>query len=453
MYYFNLSSSQKMLLFSEIKNPNNDSFYLKFKIDYKLEDFEYLKTAIEIISKNSLNLQITKDTNGDFKQYYLTDSEVDIKSFDVTQDELESFIEEYLDKPFEDILDSPLYSWVILKTDKSAILIGAVQHILLDGTSLYTILPQQIESIINSLKNNEEYQIKKYSYEDYVNSEIKYLRSSEAQEDKQYWLNSLKNYTQDWYSFDNSRLGSVEVLLDQIPDFNYSPFIIALSLSFLYLSKSKNNNNTFKDIIMNTSVHGRYFNQNDALGMFVNTIPLRLTYDDELSFEELLAYSKSILKAGLSHAKLQFSEYTTDLRNDGIDPDCISMYSIVSNSTTTNSKFLTLQKDINFPLHTYLLEGLILPVSLAVILSSVIGVNGIWISFSLAELITILFIYAYSRYKNKQSNGEYSGFFINKSNDNNENVLEYTLKGEIEEVVELSKNRRIFEWHKIRYHS
>lgn len=86
------------------------------------------------------------------------------------------------------------------------------------------------------------------------------------------------------------------------------------------------------------------------------------------------------------------------------------------------------------------MEGLILPVSLAVILSSVIGVNGIWISFSLAELITILFIYAYSRYKNKQSNGEYSGFFINKSNDNNENVLEYTLKGEIEEVVELSKN-------------
>lgn len=66
---------------------------------------------------------------------------------------------------------------------------------------------------------------------------------------------------------------------------------------------------------------------------------------------ELLAYTKSVLKKGLSHAKLQFSEYTTDLRNDDIDPNCISMYSIVSNSTSTNSKFLTLQKDINFPLH------------------------------------------------------------------------------------------------------
>ena len=107
----------------------------------------------------------------------------------------------------------------------------------------------------------------------------------------------------------------------------------------------------FKDLVLNTSVHGRYFGQDDALGMFVNTIPLRLEYDEELTFDELLSYSKDVLKQGLSHAKLQFSEYTTDLRNVGIDPDCISMISIVSNSTDYDSKFLTLQKDIKFPLH------------------------------------------------------------------------------------------------------
>ncbi len=102
---------------------------------------------------------------------------------------------------------------------------------------------------------------------------------------------------------------------------------------------------------MNTSVHGRYFGQENALGMFVNTIPLKLVYDEYSTFDELLAYSKSVLKNGLSHAKLQFSEYATDLRNENIEPDCISMFSIVSNSTNHNSKFLTLQKDIKFPLH------------------------------------------------------------------------------------------------------
>ena len=184
-----------------------------------------------------------------------------------------------------------------------------------------------------------------------MDSELEYLNSNEADEDKKYWLDSLKDYSQDWYSFDKSELGFYEVLLEQIPKFDYSPFVTSLALNFLYFAKSKKDNKSFKDIVMNTSVHGRYFGQEDALGMFVNTIPLRLAYDENMTFDELLQYSKSVLKEGLGHAKLQFSEYTTDLRNENIDPDCISMISIVSNSTDQDSKFLTLQKDIKFPLH------------------------------------------------------------------------------------------------------
>ena len=349
MDLFDLSSSQKMLLFSEINNPHNDSFYLKFRKDYDLEDFENVKLAIEFISRNYLNLQIKHDVSGDFKQYYV-DADVNIETFDVLDDNLDEFIKEYLERPFDDVFDSPLYKWAVLKTDSSAVLIGAVQHILLDGTSLYSIVPQEIEKCIEAYKNNEEYVMIDYSYETYVNAELDYLKSSEASDDKKYWLESLKDYSQDWYSFDDSQLGYLELLVNA-PDLGYSPFITALALIFLYLSKSKKDNNLFNDLVLNTSVHGRYFGQGDALGMFVNTIPLRLRYDRDLTFDELLSYSKSVLKDGLSHAKLQFSEYTTDLRNMGIDPDCISMISIVSNSTDYGSKFLTLQKDIKFPLH------------------------------------------------------------------------------------------------------
>ncbi|WP_407422537.1 amino acid adenylation domain-containing protein [Methanobrevibacter sp.] len=351
MNLFNLSSAQKMLLFSEINNPNNDSFYLKFRKDYDLKDFEYVNAAIESISKEYLTLQIRYDENGDFKQYYADVSDVNVETFDVSDDDLDGFIEDYLDNPFEDIFDSPLYKWAVLKTKSSAVLIGVVQHILLDGTSLYSIAPQEIEKCMNCIKNDEEYIPIDYSYEDYVDAEIDYLNSQEANSDKQYWMDTLNDYSQDWYSFDDSHLGFLEVILDEIPKFDYSPFVTSLALSFLYFAKSKKDNKSFNDLILNTSVHGRYFGQEDALGMFVNTIPLRLAYDEELTFDELLAYSKGVLKEGLGHAKLQFSEYTTDLRNVGIDPDCISMISIVSNSTDHDSKFLTLQKDIKFPLH------------------------------------------------------------------------------------------------------
>ena len=351
MNLFNLSSAQKMLLFSEINNPNNDSFYLKFRKDYDLQDFEYIHAAIETISRGYLTLQIRHDENGDFKQCYDDVSDVNVETFDVSNDDLGGFVEDYLDNPFDDIFDSPLYKWAVLKTESSTVLIGVVQHILLDGTSLYSIVPQEIEKCVKCIKNNEEYVPIDYSYDAYVDAEIDYLNSPEANSDKQYWLDTLKDYSQDWYSFDDSQLGFLEVLLDEIPKFDYSPFVTSLALSFLYFAKSKKDNKSFNDLVLNTSVHGRYFGQEDALGMFVNTIPLRLAYDEELTFDELLAYSKGVLKEGLGHAKLQFSEYTTDLRNVGIDPDCISMISIVSNSTDHDSKFLTLQKDIKFPLH------------------------------------------------------------------------------------------------------
>jgi len=67
MTYFDLSSSQKMLLFSEINNPHNDSFYLKFRKDYNLNDFENVKQSIKFISEKYLNLKIKYDDNGEYK--------------------------------------------------------------------------------------------------------------------------------------------------------------------------------------------------------------------------------------------------------------------------------------------------------------------------------------------------------------------------------------------------
>ena len=85
-----------------------------------------------------------------------------------------------------------------------------------------------------------------------------------------------------------------------------------------------------------------------------------------------------------------------------------------------------------------LLEGFICPIGFAVILSFIIGGNGIWISFAIAEAVTILFIIAYSRHVGRKTNGEYSGFFINKHNDG-EKVFEHTINGDVKEAVNLAR--------------
>ena len=86
-----------------------------------------------------------------------------------------------------------------------------------------------------------------------------------------------------------------------------------------------------------------------------------------------------------------------------------------------------------------LLEGFVLPISAAFILSYAIGGNGIWISFAIAELLTILFILAYSKHINRKTDGEYSGFFINKHNDD-ENVFEHTINADVNAAVNLSRD-------------
>ena len=56
----------------------------------------------------------------------------------------------------------------------------------------------------------------------------------------------------------------------------------------------------------------------------------------------------------------------------------------------------------------------------------------------MAELLTILFIFLYSKYINKKTNGEYTGFFINKHND--DKVFEHTISGDVKEAVNLSSD-------------
>ena len=84
-----------------------------------------------------------------------------------------------------------------------------------------------------------------------------------------------------------------------------------------------------------------------------------------------------------------------------------------------------------------LLEGLIVPIITALVFSRIWGGIGIWISIVITEVITILFIFAYSKYINRKTKGEFSGFFINKHNEE-ENVFEHTIDGDLSQAVDLS---------------
>ena len=83
-------------------------------------------------------------------------------------------------------------------------------------------------------------------------------------------------------------------------------------------------------------------------------------------------------------------------------------------------------------------QGLIIPVSFAYLLSGVMGIDGVWISFLIAEVGTIILIYLATRLIARRSQGELSGFFL-MGNYQDVPVLDVTITNSLDDAVGISE--------------
>ncbi len=357
---FDLSNAQKRTIITEISKPGSETYVLSFKCRFPLEDEEYVKKALSTLIGGNLDLRIKKDQHMNFMQYYAPEgyfSYLDMS--DKSEDEINDFIVEFSQKPFNEIFDVPLYQFILLKTKKESVVLGRNHHIIMDGSSV-SIFAKNLEECMVALKKGEKYQPSNVSYEEYVKKEKEYLSSEKAKEDEEFWLSNLDGYSTDWYSSDDLSIGRNYFYLEDdlreklkklqmLDGVRISPFVLALSAISLYFAKSTCSDET----VWNSVYHGRDFGEeiHNMLGMFVNMMPLKLDYDKNRSFKEVLLYTKSVLKDGLIHGKLSFNMYGAKLQQKGIDPAMLSMYSMVSNSTDANVEYLFNNSKSEFPFH------------------------------------------------------------------------------------------------------
>jgi putative MATE family efflux protein len=123
----------------------------------------------------------------------------------------------------------------------------------------------------------------------------------------------------------------------------------------------------------------------------------------------------------------------------GINAIHILSLSIIAMAITFLMMFYTQaiqQKELSFIIS--ITEGLLIPVSSAYLLAGIIGADGIWISFLIAELGAIIIIYLATRIISKRSHGKYSGFFL-LGNHGDTPVMDVTIGNSVEDVVGLSE--------------
>lgn len=358
MDYFNLSNAQKRII-TRISKTGSEANTLSFKLKFPLKDEKYVKKALNSLIGGNFNLRIKKGENTNFIQYYAEEvgSFLYVDMTDKSEDVVNDFIMAFSQKHFKEIFDAPLYQFNLLKTKKESVVLGRTHQIIMDESSV-DIFAKDLNDCVLALKKGEKYHPPHISYKMYLKKEKEYLSSEYAKKDEEFWISKLEGYSQDWYSSNDlsikhnyfhlkKELREKLKKLSDIDGVTISPFVLALSAVSLYFAKCT----CYEEIVLNHVYSHRDFddNINDMWGMFVNLMPLKLEYEKNRSFKDVLIYTKSVLNECMDHGKLHFNVYNAKLEQKGIDPAMLSMYSMISNSTDSNIEYLFNNPQNEFP--------------------------------------------------------------------------------------------------------
>lgn len=299
-----LSPMQEGMLFHYLKEPESELYFeqlsLRIKGDIDLRLFkeawhfivqtnemlrtvfrwEKLKKPVQIVLKNikiKIDYYDISNENNEIKEKLI--EEIKIK------DRKEKF--NLINVPFRIILykiHNQMYEMIISN-----------HHILYDGWSTGIILKEFLTAYVE-LSNNRELIIpQKNSYKEYV----KYLQKQDKDREKLYWKEYLKGYdtkaifskkrkkgTVDHYSFKFS-----EVFKKKLNSFTQKHKITLATLLYsawgILLQKYSNST----DVVFGTTVSGRNIEIHrieSMVGLFINTVPLRVRANKEGNVLELI---------------------------------------------------------------------------------------------------------------------------------------------------------------------
>lgn len=332
-------------------------------------DLNILNKSINLFIKNNKSFGLNfKEENGNLIQYFTNQEEVVFEKVTVKNyEEVRKLAQNIAEEVF-DIKDKRLYKFVLFKLENGyGGFIVLTHHIISDAATFALIGTEIVENYTNILENNEV-KLKKYSYEDYIKSEQEYVASNKFLKDEEYWHNiyasipevasipSNKANKNAKKSEKSNRKNFIieEDLLNKIESFcketKISNFNFFMAIYAIYLSRVSN----LKDFVIGTPILNRTnFDEKHATGMFINTAPLRIKIEKDISF---IDFVKSISQSSLSmlrHQKYPYENLLKNLRK--IQKDLPTLFDLMLSYqiTKANDKNMKLPYEVEwFPTYT-----------------------------------------------------------------------------------------------------
>lgn len=335
---YELSNPQQRIWLTEFLHNRLDMANIGYLIELKGKyDLDRLCRAIKFVVKANRGLQLrfefTDREKGELKQYFPGYEEIDVEKITAArEEELFARIEKIHRQQFE-VTGKYLCSFAVFSIDNKRFgLFEKAHHLVADGISAVNVAREVVDTYHKLEDNTFEYADKEYSYADFLEGEKKYIESEKYQRDKEYWLQRFENFSGEEITFElnKNKKNSLKVtrgnyffpehMIESAEEYkannrlsNFPLFMAALGIYF-------NRFFDHEDMVIGMPVHNRSQKiYRDMVGMFVSTVPFRIKFEQEWSFNELVAYVKKELWNTLKHQGYPFNHLVNDFKEANID--------------------------------------------------------------------------------------------------------------------------------------
>ena len=330
-WYYPLSSAQDRMysLYQLNKQNLGYNFPHALIIEGNLNIQRLEQTFHKLIARHEILRTSIKLVNGKPMQKIDNNVKFKIKLIELNgQNELEirNFLKSLI-VPF-DLDKAPLLNVALatLKPDYNILFIDK-HHLITDAVSQNIFIKE-----IVALYQNNNFEENNFQYKDYSNWQNKIKTKERYKKNRDFWLNLYKDNLPKLdlpYDFERGQIkqydgNKVSAILnkeiyEKIKKYakknDVTIYMVLLASYGILLSKYSNQ----EDIAVGSSIAGRSLGDfQNILGMFVNTLPLRLSPKNDIRFEEYINNVKSVVLNSIDNQEYQFNDLVADLRLQGI---------------------------------------------------------------------------------------------------------------------------------------
>lgn len=310
---YGLTPAQEGIYFQYALNPAGKAYHLQFLLRIKSSvDPEILEKAIDLLPLRHDVLRSAfaiSSSTGKVKQVVLKNRGVSFKKIVFDTDEDKKKLEEIVGHDAEiqfDLQKDPLFRTVLVAFNDARYLIISTHHIVVDGWSL-SILANDIERFYDALSSGRTVEELKTEISHEKNASIpfsayvEWIKRTNNEETKTYWRNMFRGYAgnggcssethagDSW--FDPKILSLGRELTEKLEAFAAERNITMNTLFEAALALAMHNESGSEDVVFAKVVSGRNAKLNnifESVGLFVNTIPVRVTFKERMDANELL---------------------------------------------------------------------------------------------------------------------------------------------------------------------